>query len=445
VPFTQNKLPALNGLLEQAANFDRSASLRGPLQPGYRAQFPGIRSFFPFFCWSTSMPHPRALRLAFAAFCCVLPLTAQAATYFKIADEWGTIQPGGVRTGPSGIRFWNAEGANNGSFASTAPFRFYTGDIVSQANAQFGVGQWEVKNVNIVLSQSNAAFTTAGGIKLYWFENDSLPITNGEDDLGSAEPGHFSSLGTSQLRYQADANAFDTVLADGTTDATAIFGQHALVDSFQFTSSGSAGDWPLDVLAPQVSGDHQLINPEDPSILVGNPNYGIAPPIASPTRPFRSDTLANFDAYTDRVGTNLDISAIAADLAAGASAISFMLVADDATAATYKGNAFSGDYPARIYLEIEQLTSPNIPGDFDNNGIVNNADLAQWKGDFGVDGGSDANGDGLSDGADFLVWQRNYGAGSAAAAAATVPEPSTAVLVLFASVSLLFNLSRRRL
>jgi hypothetical protein len=72
-----------------------------------------------------------------------------------------------------------------------------------------------------------------------------------------------------------------------------------------------------------------------------------------------------------------------------------------------------------------------IPGDFDGNGQVNGADLAQWKGDFGVNGLSDANNDGDSDGADFLIWQRNLGTGVPVNAAATpVPEPASFALVV---------------
>lgn len=67
---------------------------------------------------------------------------------------------------------------------------------------------------------------------------------------------------------------------------------------------------------------------------------------------------------------------------------------------------------------------PELPGDFDNDGDVDAADLLQWKGDFGVSGDSDANADGYSDGADFLIWQRNVGA----MASASVPEPASVVL-----------------
>lgn len=86
--------------------------------------------------------------------------------------------------------------------------------------------------------------------------------------------------------------------------------------------------------------------------------------------------------------------------------------------------------------------STAIPGDFNNNGTVDGADLAKWKADFGPGNGSDANGDGRSDGADFLIWQRNFGSTSSAQAAASVPEPSS--LALITLTMLCSGLVRRR-
>ena len=79
------------------------------------------------------------------------------------------------------------------------------------------------------------------------------------------------------------------------------------------------------------------------------------------------------------------------------------------------------------------------PGDFDEDGDVDGADLNEWKGDFGNTAGSDADNDGDSDGADFLAWQGNYGFG-VPATPASVPEPSALML----SVLALAAVCRRR-
>jgi len=56
--------------------------------------------------------------------------------------------------------------------------------------------------------------------------------------------------------------------------------------------------------------------------------------------------------------------------------------------------------------------------------------LAQWQGDFGINGDSDADNDSDSDGADFLAWQRNFGANALPAASTGVPEPTSLLLLM---------------
>ncbi|MBA3480890.1 MAG: hypothetical protein H0T51_03650 [Pirellulales bacterium] len=60
-------------------------------------------------------------------------------------------------------------------------------------------------------------------------------------------------------------------------------------------------------------------------------------------------------------------------------------------------------------------------------------------GDFGVNGLSDADDDGDSDGADFLAWQRQLGSVPAVPAGAAVPEPQGRVLLLAAALAACFH------
>ncbi|WP_428304387.1 hypothetical protein [Lacipirellula sp.] len=83
-----------------------------------------------------------------------------------------------------------------------------------------------------------------------------------------------------------------------------------------------------------------------------------------------------------------------------------------------------------------------IPGDFTGNGVVDGDDLDKWKVDFGTDG-SDANGDTITDGADFLVWQRHYGEGAAPSFAPSVPEP-TSILSLFSATVTMWTAHNRK-
>jgi hypothetical protein len=79
------------------------------------------------------------------------------------------------------------------------------------------------------------------------------------------------------------------------------------------------------------------------------------------------------------------------------------------------------------------------PADFNHDGEVNGLDLDQWAAGYGATGQldnslGDAEGDGLVDGADFLVWQQQLsGEGGALAA---VPEPGSLYLVIPTQVAL---------
>jgi hypothetical protein len=90
------------------------------------------------------------------------------------------------------------------------------------------------------------------------------------------------------------------------------------------------------------------------------------------------------------------------------------------------------------------ITPPpvSLVGDFNNDLTVDGLDLLKWKGDFGINGGSDADADGDSDGADFLLWQRHLGESAASGAAAAVPEPHSLLLAAMGATGLL-KLRRR--
>jgi probable HAF family extracellular repeat protein len=77
---------------------------------------------------------------------------------------------------------------------------------------------------------------------------------------------------------------------------------------------------------------------------------------------------------------------------------------------------------------------PQIPGDFNGDGTVDDADLLEWQGDFGQNADSNADNDNDSDGADLLAWQRQLGFGASTQSSgsgppiAAVPEPAPAAL-----------------
>ncbi len=65
----------------------------------------------------------------------------------------------------------------------------------------------------------------------------------------------------------------------------------------------------------------------------------------------------------------------------------------------------------------------HLRGDFNGDGVVDGADLVQWKDDFGIDADSDTDGDGDSDGEDFLAWQRGLGSSLSPSPAERLPMP----------------------
>jgi hypothetical protein len=102
---------------------------------------------------------------------------------------------------------------------------------------------------------------------------------------------------------------------------------------------------------------------------------------------------------------------------------------------TPTGHDFTANYYyegyGNLYLDIlREKTLPDIPGDFNRDGRVDEADLtgdAGWRERFGED----------LDGADFLAWQRNLGYvnwPTATGASYATPEPRSSALLCVAGM-----------
>jgi hypothetical protein len=89
------------------------------------------------------------------------------------------------------------------------------------------------------------------------------------------------------------------------------------------------------------------------------------------------------------------------------------------------------DIVARIHT-LTPVLEPNTPGDFNGDGIVDDADYDAWKSNFGStsDAAADGNGNGTVDAADYVVWRNavSPAAASGSVAGLSAPEPSGAIL-----------------
>lgn len=119
---------------------------------------------------------------------------------------------------------------------------------------------------------------------------------------------------------------------------------------------------------------------------------------------------------------------ILADIAAAPGAIGFT---PPLASGTYS-MLFQTPSSAVPFALTFNVSSTAQPGDFNNDTKVDGADLLRWRQSFGVNANADGDFDGDSDGADFLIWQRNVAHGTLNVA--PVPEPRAAVLAIAALI-----------
>jgi len=110
-------------------------------------------------------------------------------------------------------------------------------------------------------------------------------------------------------------------------------------------------------------------------------------------------------------------------------------------------SGFYGDYEVAIDGVVYRLSLSKgdslysivvAPGDYNADGVVDASDYTVWRNSLGSESNlrADGNGNGVIDDGDYAIWKAafgtTYGSGSGQFSAA-VPEPTTAVLLLFAA------------
>ena len=90
------------------------------------------------------------------------------------------------------------------------------------------------------------------------------------------------------------------------------------------------------------------------------------------------------------------------------------------------------------------VTITRLPGDFDDNDVVNSLDYDLWKNTFGMNvtagTAADGNADGIVDAADYTIWRDNYQSTSSTLA---VPEPGVFSLASLVGAYIVVTLTRR--
>lgn len=107
------------------------------------------------------------------------------------------------------------------------------------------------------------------------------------------------------------------------------------------------------------------------------------------------------------------------------------------------GLAFHVEYLSNA-VQLQVVSKPIFSADFDDDGDVDQTDLAIWDGAFDLNQLGDADGDNDSDGNDFLIWQRQFGSKPAVAAQSPVPEPAALTMMLAALLTLAGSRRARR-
>lgn len=103
---------------------------------------------------------------------------------------------------------------------------------------------------------------------------------------------------------------------------------------------------------------------------------------------------------------------------------------------TNGGDSWSSQPTATVSLWGVTAFDVFATGDYDHNGIVDNADYLAWRNSFGSTQSlaADGNGNGKVDAADYVIWRKNLVIGQAADVTrfTSVPESSTITLSLMA-------------
>jgi hypothetical protein len=170
-------------------------------------------------------------------------IQAAPITILATATNNATILPGGPRTGTNGKIFLNAEGSNNGAFASFAVIDF---PLIANPSVT------SVSSLALSLTQSNAAFTANGGLSFFLSEDTTTSIDPGTSSLAFSTTSLPNGLGTQLSPSFLLGPGTFTQVGTGTVD-TFTFPVPAAAQSYLVNRLDNGGDLRL-IFAPNDAG-----------------------------------------------------------------------------------------------------------------------------------------------------------------------------------------------
>ena len=320
------------------------------------------------------------------------------------------------------------------------------------------------------------------------FEGSACPINDSEDCAGSNQAGPNPPNGIPMGTF-SDSNASTTIYAEILPDrirtfarGNAMAGMHLGGSGFMhasfedtYTVGGIAPPIPFDISVTlhatgfgrsagtgSTSISHQM------NIVNGEAEIGVFQTFTDPAlgeglrvQPFDAQSSATFILPTQAASSPfevpIDITArhTVQNLNVGDTfVLAYGLNARYGTGQVdfLNGGVISFDLPEGVFLTsaLAESLLP-LPGDYNDNGIVDAADYTVWRNNLGSDfdlsgnGNEDGTSAGVVDQADYETWKANFGERSnvgSGSAAASAPEPTS--LLLLAIAGLLTLATRRR-
>jgi len=334
---------------------------------------------------------------------------------------------------------------------NNAPFTIPDGNNTLFLNGTSLENNETINNQNVITVDSNLALTGLGEILLPDVANGSQISVSSSFTL-SQNSGHT-------IRGRGQITGAGTTINNGRLEGSSS-AEPLEIRNTRLGGTGVLDDVQIGFLATHAPGESTAIVPLEGSYTISHISAHLEIEIGGLTPGTEHDQLNSID--TVNLDGILDVFAL--DLGN-----SYVPTAGDRfdiieSTSAISGTFFDENFPGLLggravtWLPVDYVTDPNkvtleiatvdfLAGDFDENGMVDGADLAKWEAGFGMPAGAthmdgDADGDFDVDGADFLTWQRQFGlgVGQLAAGSSVVPEPtSLGILIGLSSMVVMFR------